>query len=387
MTITIFTLFASQISTSSMYVGIVISCLNLPWLLLVLFAGAVVDKCGGKTVAIWANILRVIVFVLLAIASLLNPLSITLLCFIALFAGTAEVLSEISHNVYLTEIVPEQDLELANSFTTSAELACNRFIGVNLGVVVKNISPFFSSLVLSLAYLISPILLLMINAKKQVTYRRKAIKQYQKTQFLDGLKNQIFDGLQFISRNQYLRSMILLGLLFNFALGAQQAYMVNYIKINLNLTDYDYALMISASGLGAIIGGLVVNISINSFGRFITLLLCSVGYLLQYILKFSIADKFFIALCFFIEGLAFIAFSTIAVSFRQRIVPQEMMGRVAAASRLFGLGILPLGSISGGLIADKVGIAPTAYSIGIIFLVLGIYALRPLTILDAKHKV
>ena len=66
------------------------------------------------------------------------------------------------------------------------------------------------------------------------------------------------------------------------------------------------------------------------------------------------------ALLMMLTGLWGICWNVVTVALRQNIVPERLFGRVNSAYRLFGLGMMPIGTIGGGFLAHAFGIrAPT----------------------------
>ena len=55
-------------------------------------------------------------------------------------------------------------------------------------------------------------------------------------------------------------------------------------------------------------------------------------------------------------GASFIMWNIITVSLRQRITPDHLLGRVNASYRLFAWGIMPVGALLGGLLAEVLGL-------------------------------
>jgi MFS family permease len=55
-------------------------------------------------------------------------------------------------------------------------------------------------------------------------------------------------------------------------------------------------------------------------------------------------------------GSSFIMWNIITVSLRQRITPDHLLGRVNASYRLFAWGVMPVGALLGGLLAEVVGL-------------------------------
>jgi MFS family permease len=51
--------------------------------------------------------------------------------------------------------------------------------------------------------------------------------------------------------------------------------------------------------------------------------------------------------------------NVITVSLRQRITPDHLLGRMNAAYRLLGWGMMPIGAALGGAIAEFAGLRPT----------------------------
>jgi MFS family permease len=72
-------------------------------------------------------------------------------------------------------------------------------------------------------------------------------------------------------------------------------------------------------------------------------------------------------------------YEVLVQSFRQAVVPDELMGRVLAAFRLIGLGVIPLGGVLGGLVGRAAGVrAPFLVGAGIMAVV-AVLALRVVT--------
>ena len=67
------------------------------------------------------------------------------------------------------------------------------------------------------------------------------------------------------------------------------------------------------------------------------------------------------------------AWNILTVSLRQSLIPDELLGRVNSAYRLFGWGTMPLGAIAGGLIADAYGLRAPFLFAGVSALVLAVW--------------
>ena len=73
-----------------------------------------------------------------------------------------------------------------------------------------------------------------------------------------------------------------------------------------------------------------------------------------------------LGLLFFGAGMFFISFSAVVyninqVSFRQRLCPDRLLGRMNATMRFVVWGVLPLGALLGGVLGSVAGLRPTLW--------------------------
>ena len=70
---------------------------------------------------------------------------------------------------------------------------------------------------------------------------------------------------------------------------------------------------------------------------------------------------------------AMVAYNIATVSFRQRLCPPELLGRMNASARFLVWGTIPLGAMAGGLLGTHLGVLPTLW----LFAGLGLLSLLP----------
>ena len=350
MSIVVFTLLASHQTTSAAKLGLVLSALSMPWFLFSAFAGTIIDAFGAHAVAVRANLLRFILFMALGLVSWQQPSPIIVLAAFALLIGVFEVLSDNAHSVLVPQLIPEQHLERANSVATTAELAGNRFIGVNLAGFLVGLAPVASLGINGAAYLLCTLLLVKLAPSRKEPAAARAGGQVLRL-----LRDNILFGFNYLWAHKALASIAGLGFLWNFTYGAQQSFLVLFVTQSLRLDEQFYSLAFSAMGIGALIGGFAVNWAIAKWGRMRTLLMAITLCALQYPVKYNVPNYYILLAAAFLEGLTVVMFSTIAVSYRHRTVEEQYMGRVTASARLISLGALPLGTLSGGFIAETLG--------------------------------
>lgn len=86
-----FPLLARQFSASPVDIGWIVACRTLPWLLLSIPAGALIDRLDLKRVLISANLIRVSACLMLVVLTLLQRITPQILMGVGLLIGTLEV--------------------------------------------------------------------------------------------------------------------------------------------------------------------------------------------------------------------------------------------------------------------------------------------------------
>lgn len=88
------------------------------------------------------------------------------------------------------------------------------------------------------------------------------------------------------------------------------------------------------------------------------------------------ANPFVVALMLALQSYTGSIGGVVGVSFRQAIIPDQLMGRVSSAFRLYALGAMAVGAAAGGLLARSFGLLASYWLSALIMLVLSI-ALLP----------
>ena len=68
------------------------------------------------------------------------------------------------------------------------------------------------------------------------------------------------------------------------------------------------------------------------------------------------ASPIVVGVAFFVGGIGIVGWNVVTVSFRQRITPDRLLGRVNSCYRLVAWGTMPLGAAAGGLLAQVLGL-------------------------------
>jgi MFS family permease len=120
-----------------------------------------------------------------------------------------------------------------------------------------------------------------------------------------------------------------------------------------------YALLLTTLSAGTLVGSLFAHRTERALGIRRALLLAAASFPMFSLMP-AIADSWpWLAVGFFAGALLSGGWNVITVSLRQRIVPDELLGRVNAGYRLLAWGTMPIGALLAGFTASQYGLRAT----------------------------
>lgn len=114
--------------------------------------------------------------------------------------------------------------------------------------------------------------------------------------------------------------------------------------------------MLVGVGVGSIIGGFVNSRIARWLGPLPALLLSYAANAVIYIAMGLAPNGGALTILLGACGLVVTVTSVVTVSLRQQMVPDRLLGRVNSVYRMIGWGLMPVGSLLGGLIAQHFGL-------------------------------
>jgi MFS family permease len=317
---------------------------KLPWLFLALPAGALADRVDRRRTMLWANGVRVALLALLAAASALDVASIWSLYAVSLGLGIAEVLFDTSSQTLMPAVVDKPELSRANGRLFAVELVMNQFVGPPLGGLLVAVSGAVAVGASAGTYVAALVALALLRG----TYRTARTGPRAR------LRTDIAEGVRYLMRHRLLRTLGWLLGAQNLLTSAGAAVFVLYAtspSYGLGLSDAGVGLLFTVMAIGGVAGSFVGAPLERRIGRSAVLcvsLLCGgVAWLVPGVSR----NVVLVALGLMLSGAASM-WNVVTVSLRQRIIPDELLGRVNSAYRLLGWGSLPIGAAVGGLVGE-----------------------------------
>jgi MFS family permease len=341
-------LIAIRLTDSPLVIAGVAIVGRLPWLVFVLFAGAIADRVDRRRTMRDVQVARVVVVGAMAALAFADQLSIPVLYLAAFVLGVGETLFDTAAQSLLPNIVRPQQLSLANGRLFAVELVMNQFVGPPLGGVLVAISIPLALTGSVVGYAVAAVGLSLIAGSFRA--QREGPPR--------NILQEIADGWRFVVGSPILRTLAIMVGVMNLASSAAWAVFVLYAVSPgpMGLSEAGFGLLITTLAVGSVIGSLVTARFEARFGPGRVVWTAVVMSALGTLVPALTADPFLVSAAFVLQGIGMVAWNIITVSFRQRITPDALLGRMNATYRLFAWGTQPVGALLGGVIAELLGL-------------------------------
>jgi MFS family permease len=343
----------------------------LPWLLLALPSGALVDRTDRRFAMAAANLVRALAVGALALMVVLHVGGVALLYVVAFVRGAAETVYDSAVRALLPQLVERGQLDRANSLVTVEESLGQTFLGAPLGSVLFAASAALPCLLNGGGFLLAVVVILTLRGN----YRPHRAHR-------TSIRADMAEGVRWLRGHRFLRGLTLISAGSAFAQTIGSGVFVLYVLEVLHLPAGDFGLVLVAGGVGGMLGALATPPLASRFGRRMVL---TGGGVLDAVAAAGLGftDNGFVAAALFgVASAGIMAWNVLTMSLRQALIPEALFGRVQGAYRTLVWGVIPLGSIAGGLLADQVGLRGVFVVAGGLLLALAI----ALSLLLRRHS-
>ncbi|MFH0244578.1 MFS transporter [Streptomyces sp. HK10] len=364
-------LLAFSITGSAVDISLIMVIAALPGLLFGSVIGVLVDRFDRRWILTAANALRTVLVLAFALLVLSGSVSLWHIYAVTAALSIAELFAESTTFAMIATPVPPELLEKANSRFFAARLLSQQVLGSPIAGVLFGIAvsaPFFAEGGLFLA---AAVISLMIPVLKSPPGREPSVAPSPST-----MLRELHEGLCAIRDIPLLRALALSDAALNYLMLTGTALLVVFAKRDLGLTDAQYALLFTAAALGSLLGGLLVPALVRRAGvpwtLALTLLVTGLSRL-----GLGLASGPWLAIAtFFTCGGAIFMWEIALGSYQQRVTPNHLLGRVHATTYALGYGAAVVAALTGGLLAELVGVRPVIVVGAVATLALSCYWIR-----------
>jgi len=320
----------------------------LPWLVLTLPAGVYIDRFNRKHLMIAVNVIRTILYSIIAYGAWQGSLTIWSFMFILLGVGSCEVIFDMSAQAFLPALVSPELLEKANGRLYMAEVIANSFVGLPLGAwafVAAVGLPFGAN---AASFALAAVLVSTIRLPPTALPAARLQRQ--------SFNADLMEGIRWLWGNKLIRTLAIMLGITNMATMFGDAIFVKYAADELGVTGRGYGLLLSLMAIGSIVGGFVGDRIARRLGAPVAMIASFEVFSTVGLIYYFMPHIWSVAIAVSVMGLAGTTWNIVTVSLRQRIIPADLFGRVNSVYRLIGTGSISLGALIGGQIAYSNGL-------------------------------
>ncbi|HCW7939584.1 TPA: MFS transporter [Staphylococcus aureus] len=365
----VFPLMILKLTGSAFQVGIVSALSFIPYAILGLPAGALIDRLNKKTIMKCADIIRLISYLSIPVLSFYNMLSIFQIYVVAIISGIGLVFHSISEVSIIPSIVKEEDLASANSYIYATQNV-SEFLGPIIeGLLYTYMGYSILIFIDSMTFLLSFFSLILIKIETKSIFNQEKLSGKN---FLSDVKV----GFDYLLSNSTIRVMAVVVSLSNLIISPYYIYIVMFVKEDMNQSSQALGLVLGISSLGALIGSLSASflLKLFNFGKLIVIIL-----FLDTIFRLMLPFSTYIFILIPLLGLTYMTQSILniaIITLRQKKCSEHMLGRVNSVFKTMVFAFRAIGLFLGGILLENKGGFYALTISAVLFIPLVLYILK-----------
>jgi predicted MFS family arabinose efflux permease len=339
-------------------------------LLVALPVGVYVDRLDRRTLIVVANALRGVAVLGLAVAIQSGGASLAALYAVMAVVGVLESAADGAAVAVLPSLVPGDGLDRANARITGTQLVADEFVGPPLGGILFALAaavPVYATGGLWVAA--GAVALALPRRMREVPLASEtAVATAPPSVFREAA-----EGVRWLAGHRVVGALALIGGLASVGYMLPFSVLVLFAGERLGLDAAGYGVLLAASALGGLGGSAIaapLRARLGSRWTITAALTLGAASLAGLAVT---RDPVVAGVLLALYILHAVVWSICATTLRQRLVPQELLGRVGAAGRVVSLLGLAAGSALGGALATS-GIALPTVAGAVVFAACGLVA-------------
>jgi predicted MFS family arabinose efflux permease len=160
---------------------------------------------------------------------------------------------------------------------------------------------------------------------------------------------------------------------------------VLYARDELGLSEFGYGLLLVPGAIGGIVGSLVAP-RFRRFPLHVTLTGAVLGSGVAMLLVAGTTSPIAAGLLTGVSLACVMVWNVLTVALRQRLIPNELLGRVGASYRFLVYLGMPVGALLGGILANRYGVRASYYVSGVLLVVIAMMVLVLLRGVDQAEQ-
>lgn len=339
-------LLVASITREPIAIAMAVFAQRLPWLLLGVVAGAIIDRTDRRRLMAAVDAVRAVVLAGLALAVATDSLTLPAIYVVMFLIGVAETFADNAGSTLVAVAVPSAGLGQANARLMGTRVVTNEFGGPPIGAFLFSIGPTVPFGVNAVAFALAATLVLRVELPRGDPARHGDAS----------LRREIAEGMRWLWSHAAVRTLAMLITAFNITFGAAFSIWVLYALERLGLDAVGFGVLMTASAVGGLVGS-------AAFGRleqrvpYATLL--RVGLTVETFTHLGLAlttSPVVAGGVMALFGVHAVIWGSMSTTIRQRAVPAALLGRVTSVYMIGSVGAFALGTLVGGVVAQRWGV-------------------------------
>lgn len=335
-------------------VGLLVTFEFLAFLLVGLPAGAWVDRMRRRNVLIAGDLGRALLLGSVPVAHWTGSLTMWQLYVVGLLTGVLTVFFDVAYQSYLPHLVGTDHLVEGNA-KLEAVRGVNQIAGPTAaGFLILAITAPVAIAVDAVSFVGSAVFVGLIRKREPKPERAPDAH----------LGREIGEGLRFVLGNRLLRAIAMCTGSSNFCSSILFTMFIVLMADEMKLSAGAIGVVFSIGAVGGLVGAFLATRVVRWLGQGPTIWM-SVAFAGPFALLLGLAQPgpllWLAAVGFAVVGMGSVVYNITQVSFRQRLTPERLLGRMNATMRFLVWGTMPLGSFLSGVLGQWVGVRQTIW--------------------------
>ncbi len=346
-----------RLTGSELLLGVAGFVGQIPTLVFTPFAGVLVDRSDRRRILLITQIASLLQSGALAVLTLSGHITVMQIIWLQVVQGVINSFDTPARQAFVSEMV-EDRRDLPNAIALNSSMVNgSRIIGPSIGgLLIAGVGEGWCFAVDSLSYVAVIASLLAMRVKPR--QRHEAAEMH--------LLDELHHGWKYVLQSVPIRSALTLVAIVSLAGTPYTVLMPAIAAQTLNGGPNTLGILMTATGVGALSGALYLasRESVVGLGRIIMYATFAFACGLM---AFSLTTSLWLACVFLaISGAGFMVHLASTNTILQTIVEERLRGRVMSFYTMAFFGTVPIGSLIGGLVADRVGASMTVGLSGIV---------------------
>lgn len=340
-----------QTTGSGAQTGLAFAVGFIPYVLMSLPAGVIADTYHRRSAMMISDFVRLALLLSIPLMHITSGhAALWLLYIVQAGASGLSAFFDAAYSASLPNLVTMDSLSDANTWLQTS-MSISRWLGPTLaGTIVALLGAANALLIDAASYAVSILTLLVIRTPFSSLHDQTTNQHHVGHHWRQGLVS--------VWKISQIRHLMFLSSLINFVGPGMDVALLYRIQHELRLSSHWAGIIMGGLSFGMFFGGLMHRLARRRMSTRTILFWSSTLQILPPLILACTKSAYIIVLTQAAIGVLLVAFNIQAITLRQQLVPNHLLGRCSSAFRLMAWISIPLGDAVAGFVSGRVGTVP-----------------------------